>query len=203
MYPQAIFFQLRTTREELVAKKKQNDQRMAAKQQQSPRPGKSSSPDNSSRPGTANGEAAANGASNSPKPKQEPNGDSQSNSQQDPPAREPLRKPWEYADEIMASLKTAVPLLALSMETMTDQIQKNFKCPPDEDAYRLIVALLNDGLAYVGRAPLSYAQDVKLPQSTEANICRFAETILPGHIRKAFEADFVVKKPTETQAMAR
>ena len=196
MFPQAIFFQLRTTREELVAKKKQSDQRMAAKQQQSPRPGKSSSPDNSSRPGTANGETAANGASNSPKPKQEPNVDSQPNGQQDPPAREPLRKPWEYADEIMASLKTAVPLLALSMETMTDQIQKNFKCPPDEDAYRLIVALLNDGLAYVGRAPLSYAQDVKLPQSTEANICRFAETILPGHIRKAFEADFVVKKPT-------
>jgi transformation/transcription domain-associated protein len=196
MFPQAIFYQLRTTREELLTKKKQNDQRMAAKQQQSPRPGKSSSPDNSSRPGTANGESATNGAPNSPKPKQEPNGDSQTHGQQDPPAREPLRKPWEYADEIMASLKTAVPLLALSMETMTDQIQKNFKCPPDEDAYRLIVALLNDGLAYVGRAPLSYAQDVKLPQSTEANICRFAETILPGHIRKAFEADFVIKKPT-------
>ncbi len=96
----------------------------------------------------------------------------------------------------MAGLKTAFPLLALSMETMTDQIQKNFKCPPDEDAYRLIVALLNDGLAYIGRAPQSYAQDVKLPATTEANIGRFAETILPGHIRKAFEADFVTKKPT-------
>jgi transformation/transcription domain-associated protein len=56
------------------------------------------------------------------------------------------RLPWEYADEIMSVLKTAFPLLALSMETMGDQIQKFFKCPPDEDAYRLIVALLNDGL---------------------------------------------------------
>lgn len=46
----------------------------------------------------------------------------------------------------MSVLKTAFPLLALSMETMGDQIQKFFKCPPDEDAYRLIVALLNDGL---------------------------------------------------------
>ncbi len=55
VFPQSLFFQLRTTREELVTKKKQNDMRMAAKQQQSPRPGKSSSPDNSSRPGTANG----------------------------------------------------------------------------------------------------------------------------------------------------
>ncbi|RAH67424.1 histone acetyltransferase TRA1 [Aspergillus aculeatinus CBS 121060] len=110
--------------------------------------------------------------------------------------KEPLKKPWEYSDEIMSGLKTAFPLLALSMETMVDQIHKNFKCPPDEDAYRLIVALLNDGLAYVGRMPGSYAQDFKLPSATEANITRFAETILPAHIRKSFEADFVVKKPT-------
>lgn len=110
--------------------------------------------------------------------------------------KEPLKKPWEYSDEIMSGLKTAFPLLALSMETMVDQIHKNFKCPPDEDAYRLIVALLNDGLAYVGRMPQSYAQDTKLPPATEANITRFAETILPAHIRKSFEADFVSKKPT-------
>ncbi|KAE8354212.1 transcription-associated protein [Aspergillus coremiiformis] len=112
------------------------------------------------------------------------------------PEKEPLKKPWEYSDEVMSGLKTAFPLLALSMETMVDQIHKNFKCPPDEDAYRLIVALLNDGLAYVGRMPGSYAQDFKLPAPTEANITRFAETILPAHIRKSFEADFVVKKPT-------
>ena len=110
--------------------------------------------------------------------------------------KEPLKKPWEYSDEIMSGLKTAFPLLALSMETMVDQVHKNFKCPPDEDAYRLIVALLNDGLSYVGRMPGSYAQDFKLPAPTEANITRFAETILPAHIRKSFEADFVVKKPT-------
>ena len=47
----------------------------------------------------------------------------------------------------MSALKAAYPLLALSMETVVDQIQKHFKCPPDEDAYRLIVALLNDGLS--------------------------------------------------------
>jgi transformation/transcription domain-associated protein len=110
--------------------------------------------------------------------------------------KEPLKKPWEYSEEIMSGLKTAFPLLALSMETMVDQIQKNFKCPPDEDAHRLIVALLNDGLAYVGRSPAAYAQDFKLPPATEANITRFAETILPAHIRKSFEADFVVKKIT-------
>lgn len=205
LYPQALFFQLRTTREELLAKKKQAEQRQASmKERQAAQQGQSAqsaSPERNadgtpSRPGTANGESAANGNSDTPKLKQEANGQTQPNGEVERPQREPLKKPWEYADEIMAGLKTAFPLLALSMETMTDQIQKNFKCPPDEDAYRLIVALLNDGLAYICRAPQSYAQDVKLPPATEANICRFTETILPGHLRKSFEADFVNKKPT-------
>lgn len=80
------------------------------------------------------------------------------------------------------------------METMGDQISKFFKCPPDEDAYRLIVALLNDGLQHIGRQNPKL-ENTKLPPATEANITRFAETILPGHIRVAFEADFVAKKP--------
>jgi transformation/transcription domain-associated protein len=79
---------------------------------------------------------------------------------------------------------------------MLDQISKNFKCPPDEDAYRLIVALLNDGLSYVGRSPSLYGQEVRLPSQTEANITQFAEKVLPPHIRKAFEKDFVIHKPT-------
>lgn len=205
LYPQALFFQLRTTREELLSKKKQAEQRQALKDRQAAQQGKSASPErpkdeasssSSSRPGTASGELTANGNAGPPKLKQESNGQVSTNGEGGRPQKEPLKKPEEYADEIMAGLKTAFPLLALSMETMTDQIQKNFKCPPDEDAYRLIVALLNDGLAYIGRAPQSYAQDVKLPPATEANICRFAETILPGHLRKSFEADFVNKRPT-------
>ena len=44
------------------------------------------------------------------------------------------KTPLELTEEIMAVLKTAFPLLALSMETMGDQICKFFKCPPDEDA---------------------------------------------------------------------
>lgn len=111
----------------------------------------------------------------------------------------------------MSVLKTAFPLLALSMETMGDQIQKFFKCPPDEDAYRLIVALLNDGLQvrkanlkslFAGDLPSQWIarinpslDDSKLPPSTESNITRFAETILPANIRVAFEADFVNVKP--------
>lgn len=257
LYPQALFFLLRTNREDMLSIKKQHDQKQEklnrSKQQQQ----QASSP--STKPPANGGASPAQKAPTSvPAPSASPAGSQaanlptgQSPAQNQPgqsPAqgqnqvqasplqgqgqspnqaqgqsllqvpgqgqhgtpqqqtqglstatesdKEPLRKPWEYSDEIMSGLKTAFPLLALSMETMVDQIHKNFKCPPDEDAYRLIVALLNDGLAYVGRMPGSYAQDFKLPSATEANITRFAETILPAHIRKSFEADFVSKKPT-------
>ncbi|KAI9779803.1 MAG: hypothetical protein M1835_004619 [Candelina submexicana] len=210
IYPQALYFLLRTTREDMLAIKKQQEQKQEKlnRAKQPSAPNTKGSPeikrDTPSRPGTANGENAANGNQDGKisSPKLEANGQSQSSPNGAQPAESiwaapPVeKKPWDYTEEIMSVLKTAFPLLALSMETMVDQIQKHFKCPPDEDAYRLIVALLNDGLSYVGRMPTSYAQDVKLPPATEANITRFAETILPAHIRKSFEADFVTKKPT-------
>lgn len=251
LYPQALFFLLRTNREDMLSIKKQHDQKQEklnrARQQQqqhhpqaSPQPkpnagvdgspAQNSNPSVSASPVVQNGQPMSQQASQSPAQPQpqtlgQPQQGQGQNQMQPPqqqgqfpnqtqhvpgqngaqapnqvsgaePEKEPLKKPWEYSDEIMSGLKTAFPLLALSMETMVDQIHKNFKCPPDEDAYRLIVALLNDGLAYVGRMPGSYAQDFKLPTATEANITRFAETILPAHIRKSFEADFVIKKPT-------
>ncbi|KJR83245.1 transformation/transcription domain-associated protein [Sporothrix schenckii 1099-18] len=106
------------------------------------------------------------------------------------------RHPWDYMEEILVVLKSSFPLLALSMETVIDQIQKHLKCPPDEDAYRLIVALLNDAMSYISRSPTSYSKDVKLPTATESNIMRFAETVLPTHIRPMFEAEFVAVRPT-------
>lgn len=57
------------------------------------------------------------------------------------------RKPWEYVDEILRTLRTAYPLLVVSMEGIVDSINTRFKCPWDEDSYRLIVALLNDGIS--------------------------------------------------------
>jgi len=188
-FPQSLFYHLRATREELLTKKKQFE---AQKKQQA----KQEKPETGSRPGTANGEG---GAPASPKPKQEPNGDSQANGPlngTDASKREESKKAWDHADEIMAGLKTAFPLLALSMETMTDQLSKHFKCPADEDAHRLIVALLNDGLAYLNRGPQNYVEGAKLPASTEANIARFVASVLPPHVRKSFEVDFVQTKPT-------
>ncbi|MCJ1286042.1 hypothetical protein MMC26_005384 [Xylographa opegraphella] len=214
IYPQALYFLLRTNREDMLAIKKQNDQkqeRLARQQKQASPAIKQDNLENlvpgysrngsTSRPGTANGDTPMqNGGGTSGtggSPKRESDGQSQPVPDGEV-EKQPLvpKKPWEYSEEIMSVLKTAFPLLALSMETMVDQIQKHFKCPPDEDAYRLIVALLNDGLSYIGRMPAAYAQDFKLPPATEANIRKFAETILPPHIRSSFEEDFVAKKPT-------
>lgn len=218
-YPQALYFQLRTNREDMQAIRKAHEAKKAKGQQvAASKPGASPSLQrqdvngapkqegaSGSRPATANGDtngqvktegADTNGAAATPNSAAVNNAAPTADVPQTPAEPGHKKFPWELTEEIMSQLKTAFPLLALSMETMVDQIQKHFKCPPDEDAYRLIVALLNDGLAYVSRAPTSYARGTKLPQATETNITRFAETILPAHIRKTFEADFVTVKPT-------
>ena len=56
------------------------------------------------------------------------------------------RQPWEYVEEIGSLLKTAFPLLALTLETIGDQIQARFKPQNEEDVYRIISALSNDAL---------------------------------------------------------
>ncbi|KAK1760697.1 hypothetical protein QBC47DRAFT_408753 [Echria macrotheca] len=207
-YPQALYFLLRTSREDMIAiKRSQEAKEKLLKQQQqraqgakpttgSPQQTKQETAgaktEDGSRPATANGDASGKADVKS----EGADGSSATAMANGAAAEQTPKKPWELLEEITSALKTAFPLLALSMETMVDQISKHFKCPPDEDAYRLIVALLNDGLAYVSRMPASYAKDVKLPPATEANITRFAETILPSHIRGSFEVDFVKVKPT-------
>ena len=213
-YPQALYFQLRTSREDMHAVKKQQEQKEVrekaarAKQGHGSPTTKHSSPD--SRPPTANGSGSRPRTASgdiariaSDEPSATPKTESEQAPANDTPEDMTPKKPWDYLEEIMSALKTAFPLLALSMETMVDQIQKHFKCPPDEDAYRLTVALLNDGLSYVGRSTHNIGPDAKLPPSTEANILRFAESIMPHHIRRAFEADFVKQKPTTSEYIQR
>ncbi|ORE10738.1 hypothetical protein BCV72DRAFT_199208 [Rhizopus microsporus var. microsporus] len=93
-------------------------------------------------------------------------------------------------DEIMATLKTGYPLLALSMETMVDQIQLKFKPQADEDMYRLVVALYNEGAQQL-LTRLSNPNDTfQLTQATVTNIQRFADSLYPGHMKTAFVNDF-------------
>jgi transformation/transcription domain-associated protein len=58
----------------------------------------------------------------------------------------PGRGSWEYVDEIVQILKTAFPLLVLSLETVVDQIAKRFKTSGDEEQYRILCVLTNDAI---------------------------------------------------------
>jgi transformation/transcription domain-associated protein len=195
-YPQALHFQLRTTKEDFAVIQKQAmavaNRQNGAQQSGTPQP-QTNSQTQSAQPGAqeqASSQAQTseqsqgspqlqNGQQQQVKPTQSPNG---------------IRQPWEYVDEIMGILKTAYPLLALSLESLVDQINHRFKCSADEDAYRLVTALLNDGIQYSNRLA-NPREDAKLPPTTEANITRFAETVLPKHIRAEFVKDFISSKP--------
>lgn len=220
-FPQALHFHLRTAREEYAVfqklQQRQNQPSGAAKTDQAGSKESEESGNNSSTKSKAESssistdnypESAANShspvatvgtASNDGTPKSQTLGSGQTTSSTPGPFKQSKTggslQPWEYTEEIMGVLKTAYPLLALSLETLIDQMNHRFKSPPDEDAYRLIVALLNDGLSFMGRQQCT-REDQRLPPQTEANVSRFAEGVIPESTRPQFEADFVHPRPT-------
>lgn len=66
------------------------------------------------------------------------------------------RMPQELLDEILSILKTAFPLLALSMEKMVDHINVRALPPKEEDVYRFFFALLSDalGVSHTDHCPM-------------------------------------------------
>ncbi|ODV87142.1 hypothetical protein CANARDRAFT_26566 [[Candida] arabinofermentans NRRL YB-2248] len=178
-YPQALHFQLRTTKEDYAVLQRQMTQQNS--QQRSNSSNGSSTPVSGTAPGTATG------ASVPPTPNLPNASPAGGNSSSQ-------RQPWQHVEEIMGILKTAYPLLALSLESLVDQIGQRFKSNNDGDAYRLVVALYNDGIQYFNRLA-NPREDARLPPATEANIIRFADTVLPKHIRQEFEVDIIQSKP--------
>ncbi|KAG1145231.1 hypothetical protein G6F37_006937 [Rhizopus arrhizus] len=140
-------------------------------------------PSNVSQQSNANTAASSSGAQNMSQETSTPRGTLNSHGNTSGAIVNPL-------DEIMATLKTGYPLLALSMETMVDQIQLKFKPQADEDMYRLVVALYNEGAQQL-LTRLSNPNDTfQLTQATVTNIQRFADSLYPGHMKTAFVNDF-------------
>lgn len=76
-----------------------------------------------------------------------------------PSSRESLRQPWEHVDEIVAILKTAFPLLALTLENIQDQLKQRFKPNNEEDNYRILSNAVAAGLnvcSFISKAPHSF-----------------------------------------------
>ncbi|KAI9726073.1 MAG: hypothetical protein M1828_002081 [Chrysothrix sp. TS-e1954] len=218
-YPQALYFHLRTSKEDysLIRKQQEAKARSAKPGQGSPPPSQGTP---TSRPGTADNDAnarpgtsssdrgstteikiegnnVATGRTATPQPQSSP-GTKVEGQEQKPSAqshRPSQSQPWEHLEEISSVLKTAFPLLTLSMESMIEQIARHFKCAPDEEAYRLINALFNDALGYVARVPKAYSSTAKIQAGTKANVARFSDSILPPHLRVHFEKDFLKEDP--------
>lgn len=57
-----------------------------------------------------------------------------------------IRTSWEHMEEIVQILKTAFPLLVLTLETMVEQILLKFKPSVEEEIYRHICMLLGEAL---------------------------------------------------------
>lgn len=194
-FPQALHFQLRTTKEDFAAKERQfmemnrkndkeSDDKTSEEKKKDIKEEDSSTGDKSTGIGASGSNSGPGSGS----------GSNLSNSAGAANGVAGARRSWEYVEEIMGILKTAYPLLTLSLESLVDQINQRFKCTADEDAYRLGVALLNDGVQYLNRIG-NPREDAKLPHVTEVNITRFAETVLPKQIRAEFEQDLVNSKP--------
>lgn len=103
--------------------------------------------------------------------------------------------PWEYVEEIRNISKTSYPLLALSLESIVSQIIDRFKSNADEDAYRLISALYNDGLQSFNKM-LSSKDGGHVPGNMISHLVKFAETVLSQNLKIEFEKDLILSKPT-------
>ncbi|KDQ21071.1 hypothetical protein BOTBODRAFT_142417 [Botryobasidium botryosum FD-172 SS1] len=187
VYPQALFFLLRTTKEDYAVVRRQAAARAGA-----------TAVNDESNPSTpANPSGGASGTLPSSTP-----ADHTPGSQQGPmPTGDGVprnRQPWEHVDEIVAILKTAFPLLALTMETMVDQIGTRLKPSSEEELYRFIGILLAEGLQYLTRGATQENNDGSVPPVCFNNITRVAAS-LPEPTRSAFEDDIVRSNPTLKQ----
>lgn len=57
------------------------------------------------------------------------------------------KQPWDFVEEIVGILKTGFPLLALTLETIQDQLKQRFKPSTDEDTYRILNNAVAAGLS--------------------------------------------------------
>ncbi|KAJ1749129.1 transcription-associated protein 1 [Coemansia sp. RSA 1821] len=99
-------------------------------------------------------------------------------------------QPSSAIDELMPKLKTAHPLLTLSMEAMIDQIVHRLKPCPEEDIYRLTHALLSDGLQQLHQHVSQDKSNFSLIDAIVSNTCRVGLSLPSGAIKSRFEADF-------------
>ncbi|KAF8974524.1 hypothetical protein BDZ97DRAFT_2053099 [Flammula alnicola] len=205
-YPQAIFYHLRTTREEMQIMRKAVAARVAAQAsaESARRPNSDQPMREASEPTqmeTSTTPIAPSASAPDPNTTNASAITLPSNLNMTDASSHP-RAAWEHVDEILQTLKTTFPLLILSLETMVDQVQHKFKPSPEEEVYRNISMLLSDAIQnYVIRIN-SPDDDGLLTANTITTLTRMSIN-LPAFVKKEFEEDFLLNKPTHYEYIQR
>jgi transformation/transcription domain-associated protein len=101
----------------------------------------------------------------------------------------------------MQILKTAYPLLSLSMETTVDQLSARLKPSADEELYRLVCLMANDAdQAYMSALAEGRPAEMPAPSLT-MSIERFLRSpyMAHGQFKDQFEEDLVKSRPNLEQ----
>ncbi|KAJ7590989.1 hypothetical protein C8J56DRAFT_1135339 [Mycena floridula] len=199
-YPQALFFQLRTTREEQNGMRKAAAARAAMNQAnaEAARVQRGELPNPEAAPAPA---AVPISNGNPPQPQPQPT-DGSDQRPGAPASEAPQQRPvWDYIDEIVQIVKTAFPLLVLSLETMTDQVMSKFKSSNDDEFYRTMHYLISDSVNSMSIRVNKSEDDGLLT----AQMLHFLERMLsicePHSLKKEFEEDFFASKPSLYEAL--
>lgn len=108
---------------------------------------------------------------------------------------EAIRQPWAFLEDITGVSKEFHPLLIYSMDRIVDEVTQRFKSSADEDAYRFIMILLNDGMFTYSRMT-DLNKESKLPEVMVTNIAKVCGNVFTRSIRIEFEKDFLTDTPT-------
>ncbi|OMJ29873.1 Transcription-associated protein 1 [Smittium culicis] len=90
-------------------------------------------------------------------------------------------------DELISKLKTAHPLLALSVETMIDQIKQRLKPTMEEDIYRLVSTLLGTATQHLYQIVMSNGSDLSLSDKVLSNSKFILQRVPDGKAKKVLE----------------
>ncbi|EJD48939.1 hypothetical protein AURDEDRAFT_150681 [Auricularia subglabra TFB-10046 SS5] len=187
LFPQALFYHLRAMREEVQVRRITAEQARRAQQAQAghlQHGGPSTSP--------VKAEAADNDGGVPPSPAT----DNTSSPQPQQPDKPP-QAPWEvHLDQLYSIVKSSHPLLQITMERLADNLGK-CKETPDEAAYRIISALLAEGVSSTNIRASTFGDDMAILPVNMANVTRVARssTIVGASARAEFDNDFIKSPP--------
>ncbi|KAF8760148.1 PI3 PI4-kinase family [Rhizoctonia solani] len=214
-YPQALFFHLRTTREEFVQEKKRLTAMQNARNARQAQNAAAAKPDGTSGTSTTAGSPPtpkANGPTpDVTTPAPTPGGGDTAPSSDVAQAAntatmnaldgavQRARQPFDHVEDVTSILKTGFPLLTLALETMVDQIAMRMKLMPEEDICRQLSYLHADGMMAYNRRCNSLTEDNSIPQQSQMMAANFARGLQPPNARAAFEQDILMSKLTLRQ----